>query len=410
MDMNQAFPLDETKDTGRQAGAACEALWEKLGGDPQVRACLVWKEVDLWPLFAPWLKRVVLEALPPLYQRAETVWARLKDENGYRDAAFLAGGWVADHYVVARIANGVGLPTASCHYGGFLGYSLLPKGERYDFAECDYFLCGGAGAARTFRQPASQARWNPKVKRAVPVVTGMPWLSGSQAILSDRRDVSRPVRRVMLVLNALVGDCRDLGYTTSPEIGYWRLTRAVINKLREKRDIEILVKPPMRTRYPQMPNPIIDWILGSGFQEIRIVDDMPLKDCLGLADAYLVESPSTPLLQVIETGKPVLAYINQYDYLLQPDAADALRDCTAVFAQSEADFLDGLDSFLRQAKTGNKNLSSRFQSEYMAGDSGSPTEQIVDFFRTVISQRAVNPLQNSSLKNMTSPATDLAAQ
>jgi hypothetical protein len=407
MSMNQAFPLNEANDTGRQASAACEVLWEKLGRDPEIRALLVWKGVDLWPLFSPWLKRVILGALPPLYQRAEAVWARLKDEGGYRDAAFLAGGWVTDHYVVARIANDLGLPTASCHYGGFLGFSLLPQSERYDFAECDYFLCGGVGAERTFRQPAPQTRWNPKVKRAVPVGTGMPWLSSKPAMHSNIADGPR---RIMLILNALVGDCRNLGYTSQPEIGYWRFTRAVIKKLQEKHAIEIIIKPPMRTRYPQMPNPVIEWVRECDFNEIMVVEDMPLSDCLGLADAYIVESPSTPLLQALETGSPVLVYINRSDYLLQPDAANALRDCAAVFAESEADFLDGLESFLSQPEWVVKDANNRFRREYMVGESRNPANRIADFLRTVIPQGAGGHSQETSLESTTHLPVDLASQ
>jgi hypothetical protein len=389
MDMNQAFSLAGTEDTGSQAAVSCKLLWEKLTQEPRVRELLVWKGIDLWPLFAPWLQRVIREALPPLFRRAEAVWNRLMTERDFGNAAFVAGGWVTDHYVVARIAQRVGLPTVSYHYGGFLGFSLLPKHERFDFAECDYFLCGGVGAERTFEHPAPQTHWNPAVRRAQPIATGVPWVV---ELLASRRTTlltrSPCRRRIMFVLNALLGDCRDLGFQFTPEIQYWRFTRKVVERMRECDDIEIIIKPPLRNRYPQMPNPLLDWIRDIDLNKIKVVNDVPLKDCLNLADAYIIESPSTPLQQVVATNKPILLYINRGDYLLESDAAAALRDRAAVFAQTEFEFLSGLDRFLKKPDWSCDSVDDRFLHDYViGGPEAMPTDRIVDFLHTVIAQR-----------------------
>jgi hypothetical protein len=396
IDMNQAFSLAGTEDTGAQAAASCELLWEKLTQQPQVRKLLVWKGVDLWQLFAPWLQLVIQEALPPLFRRAETVWNRLMTERAFGNAAFVAGGWVTDHYVVARIARRVGLPTVSYHYGGFLGFSLLPKHERFDFAECDYFLCGGFGAEHALRQASSQTRWNPAVKRARPVATGVPWAARLMASRNEMH-LKQDRRRVMLVLNALVGDCRDLGFVFPPETEYWRWTRKVVECLAKWDDIEILIKPPLRARYPQMPNPLLDWIRHRGMSSTSVVADVPLKDCLHLADAYILESPSTPLLHVAASNKPLLLYINPQDYLLEPDATSALRDRAAVFAQTETEFLAGLERFLAAQDWSCDHVNDRFMHDYVVGEPGAtPADRIADFLQSVITQRTNAPCSTSS--------------
>jgi hypothetical protein len=387
MDMNHAFPLAGTEDTGLQATVCCELLWEKLTQEPRVRELLVWKGIDLWPLFAPWLQLVTREALPSLFRRAEIVWNRLIVDRAFGNAAFVAGGWVTDHYVVARIARLVGLPTISYHYGGFLGFSLLPKHERFDFAECDYFLCGGIGAELTFRQPALQTRWNPSVRRAQPVATGLPWAARLMTSQPDMH-LKQDRRRVMLVLNALLGDCRDLGFVFPPETEYWQWTRKVINCLAKWDDIEIVIKPPLQARYPQMPNPLLDWIRDCDLSSVTVVADLPLKDCLHLADAYIFESPSTPLLHLAASNKPILLYINPQDYLLEPDATAALRDRATVFAQTEAEFLTGLERFLAAPDWSCDHFDDRFMRDYVVGELGAtPADRIADFLRNLITQR-----------------------
>ncbi len=396
MDMNQAFSLAGTEETGMQASASCELLWETLTQEPQVRELLVWNGVDLWPLFAPWLQQVIREALPLLFRRAEAVWNRLMMEGAFGNAAFVAGGWVSDHYVVARIARRVGLPTVSYHYGGFLGFSLLPKHERFDFAECDYFLCGGFGAEHAFRQSPPQTRWNPAVRRARPVATGAPWAARLMASRSEMHQ-KHDRRRVMLVLNALLGDCRDLGFVFPPETEYWRWTRKVIECLAKWDDVEIVIKPPLRARYPQMPNPLLDCIRHRGVSSISVVADVPLKDCLHLADAYILESPSTPLLHVAAGNKPILLYINSQDYLLEPDAASALRDRATVFAQTEADFFAGLERFLAAQDWSCDHVDDRFMRDYVVGEPGAtPADRIADFLQGVITQRTDAPCSTSS--------------
>ena len=385
MDMNHAFPVDCSVITREQAAISCEVLWEMLHRDSKVRELLLWKGVDLWPFFAPWLRQVIKGVLPSLFQRAGVVWKRLIDDSEYRNAVFVAGGWVADHYVIARLAQRVGLPTVSCHYGGFLGFSLLPKHERYDFAECDYFLCGGEGAERVFRKPSPQARWNPAVKRAKPVPTGIPWASELPTKVPKNTTVEpNSRRRIMLVLNALLGDCRDLGFVFPPETEYWRFTRKVIELLAEKLDVDIVIKPPLRCRYPQMPNPLLDWIKDQRLHRVTVVGDTPLKDCLDLADAYILESPSTPLLQVAATNKPLLLYINRHDYLLDPEAAAALCDRAVVFAQTEAEFIEKLKSFLDLPNWSTGLVNDRFLREFVVGEATEePACRIAKFLRSL---------------------------
>jgi hypothetical protein len=375
LNLGEAFPRapDMSDEPYRSFGLA---LFRDVENDKKIRSLLTLLGLSLWPWLRDWFYQVCTVRYPQLLEWAERLRQVLLVERRFgRNTIILAGGWVEEHYVMARVADAANVPTVSYHYGGYLGYSLLPKHERYDFAECDYFIAGGPGAAATFARPAPQTRWNPSVKRARPIPTGIGWLE-SKAAKSAGEPVGRKLR-VMLVLNALVGDCRDLGYVFHPEIAYWRFTRRVVERLAREPDIEILVKPPLTARYPQMPNPLLRWL--EDHPHIAIVPDKPLAACLDEADAFILESPSTPLLVTIASDKPVAAYIDRSLYLFQEPAWNALSRRAFVLADTEAAFMERLEALLNSKTVWRAPSDRSFLNDYVDGGEGSSTRRMSDF-------------------------------
>jgi hypothetical protein len=295
------------------------------------------------------------------------------------------------------------VPFVSHHYGGFIGYSLLPMHERFDLAECDYFLCGGDGAAATLACPSPLARWRDGVKRAAPVPVGSPWMDtlveSARGQCPEAGPGTRP--RVMIILSALVGDNRYLGYVYPPEIGYWRFTRRLVGTLAAERDLTVVVKPPLRNRYAQLRSPLFDWLAGQDLPNVEVMEDVALKDCLNAADAFIVDSPSTPLLHVVATNKPVLAYIDGTVYRLVPLARELLARRAALLAETESEFFDGLQRFLQRPQWSRGPVDDAFLRQFCTyGGDGRSAERCANFLREVSEGHA---LGDSGLRVPTSP-------
>lgn len=377
LNLGEAFPSAPGLDDRpyRPIGAA---LFGDVENDRDIQNLLTWRGVPFWPWLRDWFHRVLTVRYPQLLEWAERLRRAMLVERRFgENAVILAGGWVEDHHVMARVAAAAKIPTVSYHYSGFLGFSLLPKHERYDFAECDHFIAGGRGAAETFAQPAPQTRWNPEVKRACPIPTGLGWLE--RRVPGAAPAERGCTRRIMVVLNALLGDCRDLGYVFYPEIAYWRFKRRIIARLAREPDVEILIKPPLVARYPQMPNPLLDWLAENGYANVEVMPDRPLAECLDEADAFILESPSTPLLVTVATDKPVAVYIDRSLYLFQQRAWDALSRRTMLLADTEDAFMQGLDDLLNTKATWQAPSDRTFLNDYADGGEGSPTRRICDF-------------------------------
>ena len=101
--------------------------------------------------------------------------------------------------------------------------------------ECDFLICGGRGAMEALREPSPQSRWRTGVKRAVPAPTGLPWLKEDMDKYRQPRIFgNKEVKRIMVVLPALVGDCRYLGYVFTPEIENSRFMYRIVKRLLEE--------------------------------------------------------------------------------------------------------------------------------------------------------------------------------
>ncbi|MFN4276621.1 MAG: hypothetical protein ACK4FJ_09980 [Ferrovibrio sp.] len=355
----------------------CRLLWQAILNDPEIHAMLTRYGVPLFSCIEGQWRTIVVDLFPALLSLQRRARQALSRRD--RNVVFLAGGMVDSNYIWGRAAHRAGAPFVSHHYGGFLGYALLPMHERYDMADCDYFLCGGLESAETFRQPSPLTRWRASTRRARPVAVGMPWVE--EIMQTSRKHAAvaqRGQRRLMVILNAMVGDCRYMGYVFPSELAYWRFCKTLIERLAIIPDMEIIVKPPLHSRYPQLRSPVEDWIRTLTAPNISILPEIPLRDCLDRADAFVTESPSTPLLHLIATDKPVLAYIDREVYRLQPGARDALRRRCAVFAETEADFLAETTAFAKQPRWSTTPVDDDFLYKYVIGR-GQAAQRAVDF-------------------------------
>lgn len=347
---------------------ACARAWRGLRQDADFRATLVHRETDFFPLFEDQLRMMVRLELPftiAASERAAKVLPRLGT------AAILTGGIVGPNYALARAAARAGVPVVTHHYGGFMGFAALPNGERYDMAEVPWLLTGGKSAADFLRKPHAATAWPAELRRAEPVPTGLPWVAKLvQSARSKESGASRNPLRIMVILSSLPGDSRYLGYVYPPDILYWRFTRKLVDQISKIPGSEIIIKMPLSTRYPQLLSPLRSWLENRKPHNISISQDNPLKECLEDADAFFVDSPSTPLLHVVATDKPVLCFLNKDIYDLDHGAIQSLGKRCIVFSGEESDF------FMQLSKVGersmlNQSVNDNFLKEYVIGDGGA---------------------------------------
>jgi hypothetical protein len=369
------------------------ALWSMIQEDLGFRRHLITENIDWFPLIAPLLRTIALNGIPDLLAFAPVA---AKAMARFRRAVILTGGMVGRNSIVAKAGQTHGIPTVSIHYGGYIGYCLLPMHERYDLAEADYFICGGFGAAKTLATPAPTSFWRLQTKRAKPVPLGNPRID--ELVNQNRlsRDTGRkktPAERpvgfqtgdnqapvVMYVTSALVGDNRYLGYVFYPEIWYYQFQRRVIEYFAKFSKIRFLLKPPLKNRYPQIHNPLFDWLNREGPNNVEVMEDIPFSQVLHRADAFILDVPATPLLEILVTGKPTLLFADRRYLKVVPRAAELLRQGGIALTESEDEFFQGLDNFLSQGVTSAPPLNEDFLKMYVTHlHDGRSSERLAAF-------------------------------
>ena len=111
-------------------------------------------------------------------------------------------------------------------------------------------------------------------------------------------------------------------------------------------------------------------------------DDTELMECINLADAFITDSPSTPLMKLVATRLPILLWVDRKHYLLVSRAKELLEQRCVVFAEDPDSFMLGFDRFLETHVKARVPISGdvddRFLYEFGLGDGSNPAKNIVN--------------------------------
>lgn len=331
-------------------------IWKLLCEDAVIRKLLVVCGKDIYGLIKPLLNLLILKDLPRLLATAVFADANMKNLN---NAVVMIGGMMDQNCIIARSCSKHSIPMVSTHRGGYLGYCYSPFHERYEMADADHYICGGPGATETFSEPAPGSRWRTGRKRAIPVTLGSAWLDDLAARYRSKKHAienmnkkphNRNQRTIMYVMSALLGDNCYIGHIFHPEIWLWRFQAEAISFMAKYPDIKVILKAPPLGRYPQITNPVFDWFKKQDFPNITIFpDDGYLEDIIDLADAFIIDSPSTTVWPLVCTEKPFIAYIDKTFFRLVPKAKELLGK-RAILAETKDDFFAKLKAFLESPK------------------------------------------------------------
>jgi len=325
------------------ARKACTNAWKQIDCN-SIREFFQIAGLDLYPLVKPFLKDYICSTIPARVVSARKLRIGLRRIRKGAIVMPYVPGWVAN------IARQAGIPTVAFQHGGGYGYLDLPITE-HELLGTDYFFCYGPGVSEFYETPSPNAHLSSDTPRPIPLPIGSPCLDilkqreqrlDESQILRDAITQSR--RAIIYVMTNLTGDRRYFSYHTYPDIWYWRLQREIIQVCTEFVNIHLIVK-----LYPPHPvkNPLGKWIRQKSFSNCEMVQDKPFIDMLGQADLFIIDYPSTMLLQALTTDKPIIAFAERRSLRLDPSAARLLRK-RVIFSETKEEFLRDIVTVLSQ--------------------------------------------------------------
>ena len=384
-----------------------QLLWHNVNQNKIIRKLFNIRQIDSYPLIEPLLHLLIVNELPRLLIQASIVERNVRN---LRKAVVMTGGMIEVNSLIAKACDKYKIPMVSTHRGGFLGYCRTPFHERYELADADYYICGGPGATETFEQPSPMTRWQPERKKAKPVTLGSVWIDEmvseyrkekypqKNIYQEETADEYRKRRTIMYVMSALLGDNCYIGYVFHPEIWLYRFQLELIDFMTKFPNIDLLLKPPIPDRYPQITNPVFDWVAKHNIQNIRVFSqEIALEKCIDLADAFIIDSPSTPVWPLACTEKPFLAYIDKSFFCMVPKAIELLKK-RAIFADTKDGFFEKLENFLHTPEwTLDKPVNDEFLCHYGTYlNDGNSDKRVAEFLFKVVNENNYQNLRNNN--------------
>lgn len=192
----------------------------------------------------------------------------------------------------AAAARAAGVPTVAARHGE-LGTQALPLMVFNDLDVVDWVLCWGAWEARFGEH------YGPRPVRAE--IVGAPMIEQAAAeapgrLESRRRlDLGDEETVVLFAPNALSGDAWFAGRRAPLDLGHVRHQVALLEELLSLDGVRVVVK-----EHPQWAGagPLDAWARSTG-AHAAFVRDRPFAELVHLADALVLDFPSTTLVQAL---------------------------------------------------------------------------------------------------------------
>ncbi len=342
-------------------------FWEELRQKPTFKAWFDHEGFNLFKVMEPWLESFIRDGIPKRIAVSRVIETKLRKR---RVSVFLTPSkgtpGVSESLLACRR---LGIPACSVQHGG-MGFYTNPIVEYGDHMGVNYALTFGSGSVEFFKKDLS-ARDTGRV--AEPVAIGNPTLQRLYRKFRKKKAPEKGQRKkVLYIPTHLVPDFYCHGLVSYPPLWYSRLQRRIVRAVKDFPEVELYIKP-----YPVEPieNPLRTFLRDQGITNVRFLPAfVDMAEFMGNADLLLIDYPSTSLLKMLCTRKPMIVYYHPGYLRFWPKAHELLsrraRVCTqenefeAAFREYCAlpawpEIADPDDSFLMAFGIGGEQVDAR---------------------------------------------------
>ncbi|HET7568260.1 MAG TPA: hypothetical protein VFJ91_09735 [Gaiellaceae bacterium] len=244
--------------------------------------------LDLWAAAEPFLRRLAADAVPRDEAALRAAEAAIRRD---RPDALLASTYAAPAAKAAAVAaRAAGVPSFVSRHGE-QGIRALPVMRLNDLDVVEHALCWGEWEA------AFVARHAPRP--VATTVVGAPMIDDVAARAPGRDEIRRELglgggeRVALLVPTALSGEDWYAGRRLPPDLAYVRHQLVLVEQLLSVPGLRVVVR-----EHASGEGPLETWARSSG-APLTFVRERPFAELVHLADALVLDFPSTTLVQAL---------------------------------------------------------------------------------------------------------------
>lgn len=331
-------------DSAAAAGFAQEArgLWKDVQALEKLQEHFVFDGIDCWPLVESRIQHLITEGLPATF--GTWMLARSLFQCNSFALVTLSAFRSANERAVSSAARSVGVPVIIYQHGGARGWRPLPIQPYEEGQFVDYFMAYGEGAAQDFVRTTPRGSHQP---RSVPIGScALDVLSSSLNSEEIKRRIRTnhrldPEKKTILYVLDNFGGNRSTFPNYYPDTWYYAHQKNMVNILGQHPEFQCLVK--LAPGYS--PSPLGEYTQRLSADHIRIVPNGRFQDLLPVADAIIIDYPSTTLVEALVTTKPVLVLTDARLLPFDESAMELLKK-RARMAYTPTEFVEMVREFL----------------------------------------------------------------
>ena len=303
-------------------------LWEDVRGDEALRRLLRFGSIDLFDVCERRLKYLVTELVPAtvaLYRHARRCFVRARP----RVALAATMNWREKTVSCAARAEGV---VFIVYLHGNIGTRHSEIIYYNDMAFSDHYWVGGGAQKNYCERQFPQAICKTTAVGSISFDCVAACLGASRSALRRQLGLSDEKRPVVVYALTGIHDIRFPQYHRTAADNF-RLQREIFEVFSRTPSLRFVVK--LYHGGDVQTSPLATWVRKQGAPNITVISEPPLSELLSVADAFVIDFPSTSLCEMALTAKPIL-FLNAYsglDWL--PEAREAVARRTE-FCESVA--------------------------------------------------------------------------
>ncbi|MBI1870522.1 MAG: hypothetical protein HYS07_04930 [Chlamydiae bacterium] len=331
----------------------CHLLWERLSKDENFKSFFTVGNKNYFSIVETRLKHFITFVIPRCLTMTDTISKKIP----HGSKAVILGSQYAEVGQIACAIAGhfLKIPVVCYQHGGMYGYVDYPIIEHHDLYAANYFFCYGEGVRDSLREATPSAYRASEKRRAKIIPVGsisLDVLSKNEADLNSKvlseiaSNLPKNKKIVIYVNTNLMGQTRYFTHHSYPDIWYWRLQQEVIRVCSKFQDVYVLAKFHSGDR---VYHPVDEWLRREKISNCVIIRSISFSEMLKLGDLFIIDCPSTTLLQSLLTDKKVIVFSGNPFIQFDPKAVKQLKK-RVVFSETKEQFLKDIEVALRKSE------------------------------------------------------------
>jgi CDP-glycerol glycerophosphotransferase (TagB/SpsB family) len=312
--------------------------------------------------------------------------ARSRFEQKRPNIVMIYTPWEIRHHAIFQAARSLKIPIVTYQHGGFEGNCEYTTYDLTDMKQSDFRLVYGDGIATYLKE--RKARSDESLAKVIPV--------GSTRLDTLRLTIEKEKNRDYVRRQLNISDSKILiAYLPTSYQYNWYMAREAywgvpymqflidtFEILHEFPQLHFIYKP-----FPEYPLDPMPKIIATRFQNCQSVSDISVSLLLQASDAFIIDIPSTGLLEALLTSKPIVAYSDSRFIALRPEAR-ALLIKRVILSETPDDFIRQLRLFLNQGNFEKLEHANReFLRAYGAfNDDGNSAQRAATALKEIIQE------------------------